>query len=221
MLQFLKKHDWLQPGSQPQPVIAPRPSRRTPTPSLRPRPVIARNEAIHRRLQKDMDCHGAARLAMTEGAAIAPRPFTARPAPSLHPAPSLRPRPVIARNEAIHRRSYNSMDCHGAARLAMTEGAAIAPRPFTARPAPSLHPAPSLRPRPRHCEERSNPSALMQQLDCRGLVGFEVQPAFALEARAQRVPIEARLLGYVAQGQHHALFHGLEAADVKAAVRIL
>jgi hypothetical protein len=28
---------------------------------------------------------------------------------------------VIARNEAIHRPSYNDMDCHGAARLAMTE----------------------------------------------------------------------------------------------------
>jgi hypothetical protein len=31
--------------------------------------VIARYEAIHRRMHKDMDCHGAARLAMTDSAA--------------------------------------------------------------------------------------------------------------------------------------------------------
>jgi hypothetical protein len=30
------------------------------------RPVIARNEAIYWRLHNDMDCHGDARLAMTE-----------------------------------------------------------------------------------------------------------------------------------------------------------
>ena len=59
-------------------------------------------EAIHRPVHNDMDCHGAARLAMTAGA-------------------SLRPRLVIARNEAIHRPVHNDMDCHGAARLAMTQ----------------------------------------------------------------------------------------------------
>jgi hypothetical protein len=42
------------------------------------------------------------------------------------------PRLVIARDEAIHRPWCNSLDCHGAARLAMTEGG-------------SLHPALSLR----------------------------------------------------------------------------
>jgi hypothetical protein len=32
--------------------------------------VIARNEAIHRQLHNDLDCHGAARLAMTESATL-------------------------------------------------------------------------------------------------------------------------------------------------------
>ena len=143
------------------------------------------------------------------------------------------------------------------------------PRPVAAPWPRHRAPAPSLCPRPRHCEERSNPWAVVEQHglprrcaprndgrsrhcapprpvaapwhrhrpviarneaihrrlykppNYRNLVGFEVQPAFALEARAQRVPIEARLLGRVAQGQHHALFHGFEAADVKAGVRIL
>jgi hypothetical protein len=71
-------------------------------------------------------------------------------AKSLRPLPSLRPRPVIARNEAIYRRSHNSLDCHGAARLAMTKGVVIAPHPVDAPPT-------------RHCEERSNPSAAAQQ----------------------------------------------------------
>jgi hypothetical protein len=70
-------------------------------------------------------------------------------------APSLRPRPVIARNEAIHRRSHNSRDCHGAARLAMTELAerlAMTNLPagnhhqsVITAPATSLPPATSLR----------------------------------------------------------------------------
>jgi hypothetical protein len=33
----------------------------------------------------------------------------------------IEPGSVIARNEAIHRRSHIDMDCHGAARLALTE----------------------------------------------------------------------------------------------------
>jgi hypothetical protein len=45
---------------------------------------------------------------MTQGLVIAPRPVVA-------------PRPVIARNEAIQWPSHEDMDCHGAARLAMTE----------------------------------------------------------------------------------------------------
>ncbi len=112
MLQFLKKHDWLRqspgPSLRPRPATAPRPRHCAPAPPphpgpvTAPRPVIARNEAIHRRSYNSMDCHGAARLAMTEGAAIAPRPFTARP------RPVTAPRPVIARNEAIHRRLCNS-----------------------------------------------------------------------------------------------------------------
>jgi hypothetical protein len=72
------------------------------------------------------------------------RPCHCAPGPSLRPTPLLRPHPVIARNEAIHQPSRNEMDCHGAARLAMTEGAVIAPPP-------------------RHCEERSNPSAFAQR----------------------------------------------------------
>ncbi len=94
---------------------------------MHPGPVIARNEAIHRCSHEDMDCHGAARLAMTdldarlamtdltvglamtEGAVVAPR--------FCHCAPRL----VIARNEAIHRPSHNGVDCHGAGRLAMTD----------------------------------------------------------------------------------------------------
>ena len=85
--------------------------------SWRPRLVIARNEAIHRRSHNDMDCHGAARLAMTEGM-CAPRHDGIGRHCTL--ALSLRPRPVIARNEAIYWRLHNDMDCHGAARLAMT-----------------------------------------------------------------------------------------------------
>ena len=62
-----------------------------------------------------MDCHGAARLAMTQEEVIALRLCHCAPALSLrHPS-------VIARNEAIHRPSHKDMDCHGAARLAMTE----------------------------------------------------------------------------------------------------
>jgi hypothetical protein len=52
--------------------------------------VIASNEAIYRRSCKDMDCHGAARLAMT------------RQWGHCDLAPALPSRPVIARNEAIH-----------------------------------------------------------------------------------------------------------------------
>jgi acyl-CoA hydrolase len=48
-----------------------------------------------------MDCHGAVRLAMTGQGVINP-PL------------------VIARHEAIHRRSHKGMDCHGDVRLAMT-----------------------------------------------------------------------------------------------------
>jgi hypothetical protein len=66
-----------------------------------------------------MDCHGAARLAMTAGAL-------------------LRPRLVIASNEAIYRPVHNDMDCHGAARLAMTAGASLRPRPVIAMIATSL-----------------------------------------------------------------------------------
>jgi hypothetical protein len=54
-----------------------------------------------------MDCHGAARLAMT------------RQWGHYDLAPALPSRPVIARNEAIHRRSHENLDCHGAARLSM------------------------------------------------------------------------------------------------------
>ena len=105
----------------------------------------------------------------------------------------------------------------------MTEGAATAPRP-----ALSLRPGPATAPPPRHCvhgrviaRNEAIHGRVCKKPNYRDLVGFEVQPALALEARAQRVPIEARLLGRVAQGQHHALFHGFEAADVKAGVRIL
>ena len=97
-------------------------------------------EAIHRRSQENLDCHGAARLAMTDlprnegrgsgtpSPSSSHPPVIASPPPSLrHPRrhcvtpPSLRhPRPVIARNEAIHRPLNKGMDCHGAVRLAMT-----------------------------------------------------------------------------------------------------
>jgi hypothetical protein len=62
-----------------------------------------------------MNCHGAARLAMTQEEVISPRLCHCAPDQSLrHPS-------VIARNEAIHRPSRKDMDCHGAARLAMTK----------------------------------------------------------------------------------------------------
>ncbi len=95
-----------------------------------------------------------------------------------------RPRSVIARNEAIHRRLHNDMDCHGAARLAMTRGGHCAPamslprscrctsilslpRSFRCTSILSL-PDPVAASRPRHCaplchcEERSNPSAVVR-----------------------------------------------------------
>ncbi len=59
-----------------------------------------------------MDCHGAARLAMTEGAVIAPLP---RHCDDCHVAA------LLAMTEAIHRRPHKHMDCHVAARLAMTK----------------------------------------------------------------------------------------------------
>ncbi len=81
-----------------------------------------------------MDCHGAARLAMTERGergSYSPRLIKPLPCGSAtlgamfrsHCAPilSTHPDPVIARNEAIQRPEHRHMDCHGAARLAMTE----------------------------------------------------------------------------------------------------
>jgi hypothetical protein len=89
------------------------------------------------------------------------RPCHCAPGPSLRPTPLLRPYPVIAppprhceerSNPLQHRLRH--IDCHGAARLAMTEGAVIAPPP-------------------RHCEERSNPSAFAQQPGFNGNHGFQ------------------------------------------------
>jgi len=84
-------------------------------PPMHPCLVIARNEAIHRRLHKNLDCHGAARLAMTQWG----RHCT--PASSLHPCL------VIERNYAIHQRLHKNLYCHGAARRAMTDGPPLHP----------------------------------------------------------------------------------------------
>ena len=125
---------------RPCPAIAPLPRHRAPAPSLRPRLVIAppprhceeRSNPL-RPWRGHVDCHGAARLAMTRGVVIAPLPRHCAPASSLRgtkqsiaalaqarglprrcaprndgvcvslrPWPVMRPRPVIARNEAIH-----------------------------------------------------------------------------------------------------------------------
>ena len=74
---------------------------------------------------------------------------TAPPPRHRAPAPSLRPRPVISRNESIHRRSHENPDCHRCAPR-NDEASVIAP-PLSSRPPP------------RHCEERSNPSAVARQ----------------------------------------------------------
>ena len=52
-------------------------------------------------------------------------------------------------------------------------------------------------------------------------VGLGVQAAFALQRGAQAVPVQAALLRHVAQRQHDALFHRLQAAHVDAGVGIL
>ena len=51
-------------------------------------------------------------------------------------------------------------------------------------------------------------------------VGFQMQPSVALERRPEGLPIEAGLQRDVAQREHHAFFHRLEAADVEIGVRI-
>ncbi len=53
-----------------------------------------------------------------------------------------------------------------------------------------------------------------------GSVGFQMQPSVALERRPMGVPIEPGLHSNVAQREHHAFLHRLEAADVEIGVRI-
>src|ERR1700733_12082584 len=60
-------------------------------------------------------------------------------------------------------------------------------------------------------------SALMSFLRS---VSFQVQPSVALQRRPDSLPIEPGLKSDVAQRQHHAFLHRLEAADVEIGVRI-
>src|ERR1700722_6532828 len=60
-------------------------------------------------------------------------------------------------------------------------------------------------------------SALMG-LSCS--IRFQMQPSVLLERRPDRLPIEPGLQSNVAQRQHHAFLHRLEAADVEIRVRI-
>src|SRR6218665_4204008 len=53
-----------------------------------------------------------------------------------------------------------------------------------------------------------------------GSVGFQMQASFTLERRPHLVPVHARFLRNVAQGQHHAFFHVPETADIKVTALI-
>jgi hypothetical protein len=79
--------------------------------------VIARHEAIHGPLREDMDCHGAARLAMTDSAVR----LTMTQRRHCAPTSSLRPLPRHCEERSNPLQPLcEDMDCHGAARLAMT-----------------------------------------------------------------------------------------------------
>jgi hypothetical protein len=127
--------------------------------SLHPRPVIARNEAIHRPTHNNMDCHGAARLAMTGGGPLHPCAAMATPAPSWPPRPFIAPPPCHC--EERSNPSADAQQYRLPRRCAPRNDGrrAIAPLSRHGHPALSLHPRPVIAPPPRHCEERSNPSA--------------------------------------------------------------
>ena len=74
----------------------------------------------------------------------------------------MHPGSVIARNEAIHRRSRNGVDCHGAARLAMTD-LAVGLAMTDLAVGLAMTQGAVIAPRFCHCEERSNPSAVVQR----------------------------------------------------------
>src|SRR5438876_12039034 len=75
---------------------------------------------------------------------------------------------------------------------------------------------------PRREARRSGQStaALRGRRALAGLVRLEMQPALALERRAERVPGETRVVRDVVQGENDALFHALQSADVEAGIRV-
>ena len=54
----------------------------------------------------------------------------------------------------------------------------------------------------------------------RASIGLQVQTALGLEGRAHTVPVQPGLLRHLAQRQHHAFFHALEATHIKTGVGI-
>jgi hypothetical protein len=126
-----------------------------------------------------MDCHGAARLAMTKS--VARLAMTQR----RHGAPtwSLRPLPrhreersnplAVARRHGLPRRCAPRND-----------GISRAPRNDAAA---SLRPYLVIAPLPRHCEERSNPlQPLCEDMDCHGAARLAMTESVARLAMTQR-----------------------------------
>ena len=115
------------------PPLHPLPRHCTPASSLHPCLVIARNEAIHQRLHKNLDCHGAARRAMTDG-------------PPLHPI-SPRRKLLAAEGRASHQqgeppyiclRLHDSCHCHSGCSLGLNRRSHDQIHPLPRRPTSEL-----------------------------------------------------------------------------------
>src|ERR1700723_2327588 len=61
-------------------------------------------------------------------------------------------------------------------------------------------------------------SSALMGLSCS--IRFQMQSPVLLERRSNRLPVEAGLRSDVAQREHHAFLHRLEAADVEIGVRV-